>query len=67
MHLHFQKGDNKIGGHLGDIRFDKMEFEVQEFDRMNLSLPHVEEFRTKKMKMIQPPSGAGAGGSENEK
>lgn len=67
LHFHFQNGDNTVGGHLEDIRFKSMDFEVQEFDRIDLALPNVEEFRTKKMKMIQPPSGAGAGGTNNSK
>ncbi|MBG9996924.1 acetolactate decarboxylase [Pseudoalteromonas sp. NZS127_1] len=67
LHFHFQNGDNTVGGHLEDIRFDEMEFEVQEFDRINLALPNVEEFRTKKMKMIKPPSGSGSGGTKDSK
>lgn len=64
LHFHFQNADNTIGGHLEDIRFDTIEFQVQEFNRIDLALPNVEEFRNEKMRMIQPPSGAGAGGTE---
>lgn len=67
LHLHFQSADNKLGGHLEDIRFTSMEFQMQELNKINLSLPNVEEFRTEPMQMIQPPSGAGAGGSEDKK
>ncbi len=66
LHFHFQNEDNTIGGHLEDIRFDEMQFEVQEVDRINVALPNVQKFRDIEMKMIQPPSGAGAGGSEKE-
>lgn len=66
LHFHFQNGENTVGGHLEDIRFKSITFEVQEFDRIDLALPNVEEFRTKKMKMIQPPSGAGSGGSDTQ-
>ncbi|ASJ73223.1 acetolactate decarboxylase [Granulosicoccus antarcticus] len=66
LHFHFQNEDNTIGGHLEDIRFDKMQFDVQEVDRINVALPNVQKFRDIDMKMIQPPSGAGAGGSKKE-
>jgi acetolactate decarboxylase len=67
LHFHFQNGDNTVGGHLEDIRFEAMNFEVQEFDRMNLVLPNGPKFRSKKMKIIAPPSGAGAGGTDASK
>ncbi|ASJ75732.1 acetolactate decarboxylase [Granulosicoccus antarcticus] len=66
LHFHFQNGDNTIGGHMEDIRFDQLQFEVQEVDRINLALPNVQKFRDIDMKMIQPPSGAGAGGSDKK-
>ena len=65
LHFHFQNADNTVGGHMEDIRFDQLEFEVQEVDRINVALPNVQKFRDIDMKMIQPPSGAGAGGSKS--
>lgn len=67
LHFHFQNGDNTVGGHLEDIRFDSMDFEMQEFDKINLVLPNGPEFRSKKMQIIAPPSGAGAGGTAADK
>ncbi|MDB6176314.1 acetolactate decarboxylase [Paracoccus sp. Z330] len=64
LHFHFQTADNKTGGHVEDVRFDSMVFEVQQLDRIDVSLPMVDEFRTEPMQMIAPPSGAGAGGAE---
>lgn len=65
LHFHFQNADNTVGGHMEDIRFDQLDFEVQEVDRINVALPNVQKFRDIDMKMIQPPSGAGAGGSKS--
>lgn len=67
LHFHFQNGDNTVGGHLEDIRFETMDFKIQEFDRIDVVLPNVPEFRSKKMQIIQPPSGAGAGGTDASK
>lgn len=65
LHFHFQNADNTVGGHMEDIRFDQLDFEVQEVDRINVALPNVQKFRDIDMKMIQPPSGAGAGGKKS--
>jgi acetolactate decarboxylase len=64
LHFHFQTEDNATGGHVEDVRLNGVTFEIQQLDRIDVSLPVVEEFRTEPMQMIAPPSGAGAGGAE---
>ncbi|MUH34435.1 acetolactate decarboxylase [Zobellia amurskyensis] len=55
MHFHFLSEDIKLGGHLEDIRFDKLQVEIQEINQVNLQLPEIEKFRTRELKQGAAP------------
>lgn len=63
LHFHFENGDNTVGDHLEDIRFDCMDFEIEDFDRIDRVLPSVPECRSNNLQIFQPPSGAGSSGN----
>lgn len=55
MHFHFLSDDIKLGGHLEDIKFDKLSIEIQEVNQVNLQLPETEKFRNKDLKQGAAP------------
>lgn len=55
MHFHFLSEDIKLGGHLEDIKFDKLQVEIQEINQVNLQLPETEKFRTRELKQGAAP------------
>ncbi|MGP1993990.1 acetolactate decarboxylase [Zobellia laminariae] len=55
MHFHFLSEDIKLGGHLEDIKFDKLQVEIQEVNQVNLQLPETEKFRTRELKQGAAP------------
>lgn len=55
MHFHFLSEDIKLGGHLEDIRFNKLSVEIQEINQVNLQLPQTEKFRNKTLKQGASP------------
>ncbi|MBU3025805.1 acetolactate decarboxylase [Zobellia galactanivorans] len=55
MHFHFLSEDIKLGGHLEDIKFDRLQVEIQEVNQVNLQLPQTEKFRNKTLKQGASP------------
>ena len=55
MHFHFLSEDITLGGHLEDIKFDKLQVEIQEINQVNLQLPQTEKFRNKTLKQGASP------------
>ncbi|MDO6516815.1 acetolactate decarboxylase [Zobellia uliginosa] len=55
MHFHFLSEDIKLGGHLEDIKFDKLQVEIQEVNQVNLQLPETKKFRTRELKQGAAP------------
>lgn len=55
MHFHFLSEDITLGGHLEDIKFDKLQVEIQEVNQVNLQLPETEKFRTRELKQGAAP------------
>lgn len=60
MHFHFLSDDIKLGGHLEDIKFDKLSIEIQEINQVNLQLPKTKKFRNRDLKQGAAPKATAA-------
>lgn len=56
MHFHFVSSDKKLGGHLEGISFDKVSVEIEEINKINLTLPQVAKFREHKLQQVAVPA-----------
>ena len=56
MHFHFVSNDYKLGGHLEGISFDEVTVEIEEINKINLTLPQVGKFRAIELKQASVPA-----------
>lgn len=56
MHFHFVSSDKKLGGHLEGISFDQVSVEIEEINKINLTLPQVTKFREHKLQQVAVPA-----------
>lgn len=56
MHFHFVSSDKKLGGHLEGISFEQVNVDIEEINKINLTLPQVAKFREHKLQQVAVPA-----------
>lgn len=57
MHFHFLSEDLSIGGHIEEIKIEKVTIEIQKIDKLDFTLPEVENIKKASLNMdFIPPA-----------